>query len=60
MLVMLQDARKLEFLGKFDTLWLGPFVMKEVFHNNFVQLQNLDGSDFPTRTNGGCCKEYKV
>ncbi len=43
MLVMLQDARKLEFLGKFDALWLGPFVIKEVFPNNFVQLQNLDG-----------------
>jgi len=60
MLVMLQDARKLEFPGKFDALWLGPLVIKEVFPNNSVQLQNLDGSDFPTRTNGGRCKEYKV
>jgi hypothetical protein len=60
MLVMLQDARKLEFPGKFDALWLGPFVIKEVFPNNFVQLQNLDGTDFPTHTNGGRCKEYKV
>jgi hypothetical protein len=60
MLVMLQDARKREFPGKFDALWLGPFVIKEVFPNNSVQLQNLDGLDFPTRTNGGRCKEYKV
>ncbi len=60
MLVMLQDARKLEFPRKFDALWLGPFVIKEVFPNNSVQLQNLDASYFPTRTNGGRCKEYKV
>jgi len=43
MLVMLQDARKLEFPGKFDALWLGPFIIKEVFPNNSIQLQNLDG-----------------
>jgi hypothetical protein len=60
MLMMLQNARKLEFLRKFDELWLGPFVIKEVFFNNYVQLQNLDGLNFPTRTNRGCCKEYKV
>jgi hypothetical protein len=47
----------LEFLGKFDALWLGPFIIKEVFPNNYVQLQNLDGSNFPTCTNGGCGKE---
>ncbi len=58
--MMLQDARKLEFPGKFNALWLGPFAIKEVFPNNSVQLQNLDGLDFPTRTNGGHCKEYKV
>jgi hypothetical protein len=23
-------------------------------------LKNLDGLEFPTRTNGGRCKEYKV
>ncbi len=60
MLMMLQDVRKLEFPGKFDALWLGPFIIKEVFPNNSVQLQNLDGLDFPTRTNGGRCKEYRV
>ncbi len=38
---MLQDARKLEILGKFDTLWLGPFVVKEVFIKFFVQLHIL-------------------
>jgi len=37
---MLQDARKLKFLRKVDALWLGPFVVKEVFINNLVQLHS--------------------
>ncbi len=60
MLVMLQNARKFEFPSKFDALWLGPFVIKEVFPNNSIQLQKLDGLDFLARTNGGRYKEYKV
>ena len=36
MWVMVQDARKLEFLAKFDVLWTGPYVIKEVFPNNSV------------------------
>ena len=60
MLVLLQDARKLDFLGKFDALWLGPFLVKGVFPNNSVQLQTLNGEDFPTRTAGNRCKEYRT
>jgi hypothetical protein len=60
MWVMLQDARKLEFPAKFDALWTGPYIIKEVFPNNSVQLKTLDGVDFLTRTNGSRCKEYKV
>jgi hypothetical protein len=60
MWVMLQDARKLEFPAKFDALWTGPYIIKEVFPNDSVQLKTLDGVDFPIRTNGSCCKEYKV
>lgn len=59
-LVMLQDARKLEFPGKFDALWLGPFWVTNVYDNNSVQLATLDGTYFPTRTNGGRCKLYNV
>jgi hypothetical protein len=55
-----QDARKLEFPAKFDALWTGLYVIKEVFLNNSIQLKTLDGVDFPTRTNGSRCKEYKV
>jgi hypothetical protein len=36
MWVMLQDARKLEFPAKFDALWTGPYIIKEVFPNNSV------------------------
>jgi hypothetical protein len=60
MWVMVQDARRLEFPGKFDALWTGPYIIKEVFPNNSIQLKNLDGLEFPIRTNGGRCKEYKV
>ncbi len=60
MWVMVQDAKRLEFLGKFDALWIGPYIIKDVFPNNSVQLKNLDGLEFLTHTNGGQCKEYKV
>ena len=60
MWVMVQDARRLEFPAKFDALWTGPYIIKEVFLNNSVQLKTIDGLDFPTRTNGGCCKEYRI
>ena len=60
MLVLLQDARKLDFPGKFDALWLGPFLVKGVFPNNSVQLQTLNGEDFPTRTAGNRCKECRT
>ena len=57
---MVQDAQRLEFPVKFDALWTGSYVIKEVFSNNSVQLKTLDGLDFLTRTNGGRCKEYRV
>lgn len=37
MLVLLQDARKIDFPSKFDAIWLGPYLVKEVFLNNSVQ-----------------------
>ena len=60
MWVMVQDSRRLEFPAKFDALWTGPYVIKEVFSNNSVQLKTLDGLDFPTRTNESRCKEYRI
>ena len=60
MMVMIQDARKLDFLGKFDVVWLGPYLVREVFPNNSMQLETLNGERFPTRTSGSRCKEYRA
>ena len=59
-MVMLQDGKKLEFPGKFDAIWLGPYWIMNVYPNNTVQLATLDGTYFPTRTNGERCKIYHV
>ena len=53
---MIQDARKLEFSAKFDAVWLGPYLVNEVFLNNLFQLETLNGEFFPTRTSGSRCK----
>ena len=60
MMVMIQDARKLDFPGKFDAVWLGPYLVREAFPNNSLQLETLNGETFPTRTAGSRCKEYKI
>ena len=60
MMVLMQDARKLDFPGKFDALWLGPYIVKEVFPNNSVQLETLNGESFPLRTSGSRCKQFRV
>jgi hypothetical protein len=60
MLILLQDARKLDFPDKFDAVWLGPYLVSEVFANNSVQLETLNGEQFPTRTSGSRCKEYRT
>ena len=60
MMVLLQDARKLEFPDKFDAVWLGPFLIHEAFPNNSLQLETLNGESFLTRTSGSRCKEYRA
>jgi hypothetical protein len=60
MMVMIQDARKLEFPGKFDAVWLGPYLVHEAFPNNSLQLETLNDELFPTRTSGSMCKEYRA
>ena len=59
-MVMIKDARKLDFLGKFDAVWLGPYLVREVIPNNLIQLETLNGKSFPTRTSGSRCKEYRT
>ena len=47
--MLLQDARKLDFPGKFDAVWLGPYHIREVFPTNSVQLETLNVESFPNR-----------
>ena len=37
-----QDKGKHE---KFDSLWIGPFVIDQVYENNTFKLQNLEGEE---------------
>ena len=60
MMVMIQDAKRLEFPGKFDAVWLGPYLVREVFPNNSMQLEILNGKCFPTQTVVSRCKEYQI
>ena len=60
MMVMLQDARKMDFLGQFDALWLGPYVVKAVFPNNLLHVETLNGKSFPWRTSRSWCKQFRV
>ena len=57
MMVLIQDARKLEFPGKFDAVWLGPYLVCETFLNTSLQLEALNGENFPTCTSGSRYKE---
>ena len=41
MMVMMQDAQKMDFPGNFDALWLGPHVVKAMFPNNSLHLAGL-------------------
>ena len=43
MLVLLRDARKLDFRCILDVVWLGPYLIGEVFPNNYAQLETLSG-----------------
>ena len=60
MLVMMQDGRKMDFSGKFDAMWLGPYVVKAVFPINSLQLETLNGDLFPWKTSGSRCKQFRA
>ena len=39
--------------GKFDSFWIGPFVIDQVYENNTFKLQNLEGEEvFDDPVNG--------
>ena len=58
MVIMMQDARKMDFPGKFDALWLGPYIVKAVFPSNSLQLETLNGESFLWRTLGSQYKQF--
>ena len=47
--------------GKFDSLWIGPFVIDQVYNNNTFKLQNLEGEEvFDGPINGRSLKLYFI
>ena len=47
--------------GKFDSLWIGPFVIAQVQQNNTFKLQNLEGQEvFDGPVNGRFLKLYFI
>ena len=47
--------------GKFDSLWIGPFVIAWVHNNNTFKLQNLEGEAvFDGPVNGRFLKLYFI
>ena len=58
--IMIQDAKKLDFLGKFEAVWLGRYIMREAFSTNSLQVETLNGESFLTHTTRSICKQYKA
>ena len=47
--------------GKFESLWIGPFVIAQVQKNNTFKLQNLEGEEvFDGLVNGQFLKLYFI
>ena len=58
--VLLRDDRHIDHPGKFDSLWMGPYVIVQVFPNGSLQLKTFEEELFPNRVNGVRCKHYRV
>ena len=47
--------------GKFDSLWIGPFFIDQVYENNTFKLHNLEGEEvFDGPVNGRFLKLYFI
>jgi transposase InsO family protein len=57
-LVLLYDNRHINFPGKLQTRWMGPYRVMQIFENGTLQLEHLDGVPLGTRTNGSRLKLY--
>eukprot|EP00253_Pinus_taeda_P003520 PITA_03520 len=57
-LILLYESKFTKFLGKFQTHWLGLYVVKEIMDGGAIQLMKLNGKLFPGRVNGIWLKLY--
>ena len=53
------DSKFKDFQGKFQTHWLGPYEIEEVFNNGAVKIRMIDGSKIPLLVNGHQLKIYQ-
>jgi len=58
-MVLLYDNRYEDFPGKLHTRWMGPYRVTEVFQNESLQLEDLQGNWLNKRVNGSRVKRYQ-
>ena len=55
---MLFDSKFIEFKGKFQSHWLGPYEIDKVFSNGAVRIKTIDELQTPLTVNGHRLKIY--
>ena len=56
---LLFDSKFKDFNGKFQTHWLGPYEIDEVFNNGAVRVKTIDELQTPFIVNGHRLKVYQ-
>lgn len=56
---LLFDSKFKDFLGKFQTHWLGSYEIEDVFNNAAVRIRTIDGSKIHLPVNGHRLKIYQ-
>ena len=60
-LVLLQDQDKEPLgVGKFKSMWLGPYIMSKVLNKGAYELTDFEGNKLPKPRNGLYLKKYYV
>ena len=59
-LVLLYNSKFIKHLGKFQTHWLGSYLVHSITYGGVVQLQQLDGVVLSTLVNGSRLKPYRM
>jgi len=55
---LLFDSKFKDFQGKFQTHWLGPYEIEEVFNNGAMRISTIDEKKVPLLANGHRLKIY--